>query len=150
MHCLPKLIFFVIFYKNQYCGVFYEKKLFFAQIIHFYYNFFSFSSFCGILYGIFCKSNEILSWIDNCKNNLNPHNPSAHKINILTNIQESVQMFATYNQEIMGSLFKNSIIVSKQPPLIITMFEQRALNPNQNNGDNKKRRSRFWFDTELR
>uniref|UniRef100_A0A914DJF7 SH2 domain-containing protein n=1 Tax=Acrobeloides nanus TaxID=290746 RepID=A0A914DJF7_9BILA len=59
-------------------------------------------------------------------------------------------MFATFNQGIMGNLFKNSIIVSKHPPSIITMFEQRSFNASQNNGDNKKRRSRFWFDTELR
>uniref|UniRef100_A0A914CV41 SH2 domain-containing protein n=1 Tax=Acrobeloides nanus TaxID=290746 RepID=A0A914CV41_9BILA len=61
-------------------------------------------------------------------------------------------MFANFNQETMKNLFKNSIIVSKQPPSIITMFEQRSLNSSPNNGSSSqnKRRSRFWFDTELR
>uniref|UniRef100_A0A914DHR8 Uncharacterized protein n=1 Tax=Acrobeloides nanus TaxID=290746 RepID=A0A914DHR8_9BILA len=81
---------------------------------------------------------------------------NLHRMNILTNTQNVIIAYRKFLFELIGDLFNSSIIVYKQPPAIVTMFETRASTKkpneaNKNDGESKKsgRNSRFSFDTEI-
>uniref|UniRef100_A0A914EF60 Uncharacterized protein n=1 Tax=Acrobeloides nanus TaxID=290746 RepID=A0A914EF60_9BILA len=67
----------------------------------------------------------------------------------------AIEAYRNFLFELIGDLFKSSIIVYKQPPAIVTMFETRASTKKSNdvnkNGESKKssRNSQFSFDTEI-
>jgi hypothetical protein len=80
-------------------------------------------------------------------------------IDIFNNTQVAIEAYRNFFMELTRDLCISSIIIYKQPPAIVTMFEQRAAStkskdkPNKNDGELKKSirpRSRFWFDTEIR
>uniref|UniRef100_A0A914E033 SH2 domain-containing protein n=1 Tax=Acrobeloides nanus TaxID=290746 RepID=A0A914E033_9BILA len=116
--------------------------------------------FASALNRIYSSAYFVLTSLGGYRTNIATNNPenSNMAIDIFNNTHVAIEAYRNFFMELTRDLCISSIIIYKQPPAIITMFEQRAPStkskdkPNKNDGELKKSirpRSRFWFDTEI-